>query len=42
MQAVYAGLIAWFIEVSVLVSMVLILRHEENKVYNRRKKSKHN
>lgn len=37
MDAVIAGLLAWFIEVTIAISMFAILRHEENKVYKRRK-----
>ena len=37
MDAVVAGLLAWFIEVTIAVSMFAILRHEEKKVYKRRK-----
>ena len=39
MDALKAGLLAWAIEISVAVIMFIALRHEENKVVKRRKKS---
>tara|TARA_R100001163_G_C5056424_1_gene192837 strand:- start:1860 stop:1994 length:135 start_codon:yes stop_codon:yes gene_type:complete len=44
MNAIYAGILAWFIELSVAGTMFLILKREESKVYKRRdakKKEKH-
>jgi len=37
MDAVFAGLLAWFIEITIAISMIFILRFEENKVFKRRK-----
>ena len=36
MNAVYAGMLAWAIEVSVVVMMLLLLKYEENKVIKNR------
>ena len=36
MSAVYAGMLAWAIEVSVVVMMLLLLKYEENKVIKNR------
>jgi len=35
-NAVYAGMLAWAIEVSVVVMMLLLLKYEENKVIKNR------
>ncbi len=40
MNALYAGLLAWGIELSVAILMMAILKREENKVIARRKKNK--
>ena len=40
MNAIYAGLLAWGIELSVAILMMAILKREENKVIARRKKNK--
>ena len=37
MDAAFAGLLAWFIEITIAISMIFILRFEENKVFKRRK-----
>jgi len=36
LRGIYAGLLAWFIEVTVVVIFMLVLKYEENKVYKRR------
>ena len=36
MSAVYAGMLAWAIEVSVVAMMLLLLKYEENKVIKNR------
>ena len=36
MNAVYAGMLAWAIEVSVVAMMLLLLKYEENKVIKNR------
>ena len=38
MEAIYAGLLAWAIELSVAFSILYILKHEENKVIKKRGK----
>lgn len=38
MEAIYAGLLAWTIELSIAFSILYILKHEENKVIKRRAK----
>lgn len=38
MEAIYAGLLAWAIELSVAFSIMRLLKHEENKVIKRRGK----
>jgi|TARA_A100001201_G_scaffold140290_1_gene133240 hypothetical protein len=40
MDAIYAGLLAWGIELSVAILMMAVLKREENKVIARRKKNK--
>jgi len=35
-SAVYAGMLAWAIEVSVVAMMLLLLKYEENKVIKNR------
>jgi len=40
MEALYAGILAWTIELSVAGAILLILRREEQKVYKRRKRAK--
>ena len=40
MDAIYAGLLAWAIELSVAILMMAVLKREENKVIPRRKKNK--
>jgi hypothetical protein len=40
MEAVYAGILAWAIELFIAGAMILILRSEEEKVYKRRKRAK--
>jgi hypothetical protein len=39
MQALFAGVLAWVIELGVAVLMLCLLRREENKVLQRRKKN---
>ncbi len=36
MNAVYAGILAWVIEVSIVAIALLLLKYEENKVINNR------
>tara|TARA_Y100000401_G_C8318845_1_gene224067 strand:- start:1039 stop:1173 length:135 start_codon:yes stop_codon:yes gene_type:complete len=36
-DAILAGITAWAIEVTIAVLMFMLLRREENKVYERRK-----
>jgi|TARA_R110002020_G_scaffold366329_2_gene578392 hypothetical protein len=36
-DAILAGITAWVIEISIAVFMFMLLRREENKVYERRK-----
>tara|TARA_B100000287_G_C20231173_1_gene622172 strand:- start:351 stop:485 length:135 start_codon:yes stop_codon:yes gene_type:complete len=36
-DAVLAGITAWVIEVAIAIFMFMLLRREENKVYERRK-----
>lgn len=36
MNAVYAGMLAWAIEISVVAMMLLLLKYEENKVIENR------
>ena len=36
MSAVYAGMLAWAIEISVVAMMLLLLKYEENKVIENR------
>ena len=36
-DAILAGITAWAIEVTIAVFMFMLLRREENKVYERRK-----
>ena len=38
MNAIMAGLTAWDIEFSIVISTLLIIRREEQKVINRRKR----
>tara|TARA_Y100000593_G_scaffold89635_1_gene174279 strand:+ start:460 stop:579 length:120 start_codon:yes stop_codon:yes gene_type:complete len=38
MKAVFAGMMAWVIEVSIAALLLFILKHEENKVISRRNK----
>ena len=38
MEAVYAGLLAWAIELGIAFSILQLLEHEERKVVARRKK----
>ena len=38
MKAVMAGLMAWSIEVTIMLIMLLVLRHEEKKVFKGREK----
>ena len=38
MDAIWAGLLAWAIELSIAGMMFLVLRREEQKVYRRRGK----
>ena len=40
MEGVLAGLTAWGVELSIAVAILLVLKHEENKVYKRRKNNK--
>jgi hypothetical protein len=37
MIALYAGLLAWGIEISIAFIIMVILKHEERKVINKRK-----
>lgn len=37
MMALYAGLLAWGIEISVAFIIICVLKHEERKVINKRK-----
>jgi hypothetical protein len=39
MQALFAGVLAWGIELGVVILVLYILRREENKVIQRRKKN---
>jgi hypothetical protein len=36
MEAIYAGISAWIIELSITCGLLLLLKHEERKVYRRR------
>ena len=38
MKACMAGFMAWAIELFILATVLLLLKHEENKVYKRRSK----
>ncbi len=38
MTGLMAGLLAWAIELAVAASIFMVLKHEENKVFKRRKK----
>jgi|TARA_R100001163_G_scaffold44902_1_gene33822 hypothetical protein len=38
MEALYAGLLAWTIELSIAFSILYVLKHEENKVIKKRGK----
>jgi|TARA_A100001391_G_scaffold190461_1_gene162928 hypothetical protein len=40
MEGVLAGLTAWGVELAIAVAILLVLKHEENKVYKRRKNNK--
>jgi hypothetical protein len=39
-NAVFAGLTAWTIEISIMLLLLLIIRLEENRVIKRRKKGR--
>ena len=41
MSAIYAGLLAWGIEIGVATIMLLLLIREEKRVIKRREKTKH-
>ena len=41
MSAIYAGLLAWSIEIGVAAIMLLLLIREEKRVIKRREKTKH-
>jgi|TARA_R110002020_G_scaffold194354_5_gene395099 hypothetical protein len=38
MDAIFAGLTAWGLEITIVAALLLLLRHEENKVFKRRQK----
>tara|TARA_Y100000401_G_scaffold87161_1_gene72568 strand:+ start:40 stop:189 length:150 start_codon:yes stop_codon:yes gene_type:complete len=40
MEPVYAGILAWAIELFIAGAMILVLKREEEKVYKRRKRAK--
>jgi hypothetical protein len=40
MNAIYAGLTAWAIELGIALTILMVLRSEEQKVYRRRQKKK--
>ena len=37
-SAIYAGLMAWALEIAIAVMLLLVVRHEERKVVRRRAK----
>jgi hypothetical protein len=40
MNAIYAGLMAWAIEISLVILFLSIIKFEENRVIKRRKKGR--
>ena len=40
MKAVYAGMLAWVIELSIAAFFLFVLKREENKVFSRRNKER--
>ena len=39
MEPIFAGMTAWIIELTIVVIMLLLLKHEERKVFKRREKN---